>query len=250
MRFTWLMTIVCFVAPCAALAQTAPTVTWRAAAGWDEFSYRESGDAPVVWIGAGPMLGAEMTRAHEQREHRFGAAFSAPGNFAYETGLGVVPRPSGESATFVQGEYAYRRYFAHSILRVLHAGFGVSGAGEHRSLHHQPGGSDLTESDTIAAVAGVLALRVRSGRVGTDLEWGNALMLGHGHQRLVSNATYDVASWGGGTAMDLGVRAGIAMTSRTALFITYSGRHEDTQIHLQSYTDGHRRVTAGVAYVR
>jgi len=248
------------VAPVTVSAQPPPEVTWRVAAGYETFTFRDVATSkppvngsPVAWKGSGPVVSVDYARARPLRLHRFQFTTSSNGNFAYETGVSVVARDSKDAATFIEGNYDYRRYFARTLgVDGLHAGIGVRGMGERRVLQHHFSG-DVThhETDVTGSIAIVAALRLRrSDRFGAEVEWANAATLAHGDLELVADATSDKAGWGAGWITDLTVRADVRVASHLAVVVFYIGRGEGLLFDLRSYSDGRRRIMAGVTYAR
>src|SRR5262249_30863955 len=118
--------------PIAARAQSAPQTVWRATAGYEAFSFRDNassrppGDgSPVRWQGTGFVVTVDYERARPLRLHRFAFTASSDGSFEYDTGIGTVPRPSSDGASFFEGQYEYRRYLARELgVGGLRAGIG------------------------------------------------------------------------------------------------------------------------------
>jgi hypothetical protein len=213
--------------PLAARAQSPPQTTWRATAGYETFSFRDVSSSrppvdgsPVRWQG---------------------------------TGIGTVPRPSSDGASFVEGQYDYRRYLARELgVGGLHAGIGVRGAGERRVLEHHYGGDvTLTETDVRASIAIVAALRFRpNDRFSAEAEWSNAAALLHGRQLRVADVSFEKTGWGGGWTTDLAARGEVRVAAHVAAVIFYLRRGEGLLFDLRSYTAERHRVMAGITYAR
>jgi len=249
------------MAPLAAHAQSAepPQSAWRASAGYETFSFRDVASSsppvdgsPLRWEGSGPIVTVDYERARPLRLHRFEASVSSHGDFSYATGAGSVPRPSDDGASFLEGQYDYRRYLARELgVRGLHAGVGVRGAGERRVLTHHYGGVTLTDTDLSASAGIVATLRFRPGdRFGADLDWTNALALLHGNQQREADISIENSGWGAGWVTDLAARGEVRVAAHVAAVISYMRRGEGLLFDLRSYTAGRQRVMAGITYAR
>jgi len=246
--------------PVAARAQSPPQITWRATAGYETFSFRDIASSsppvdgsPVRWQGTGVVVTAGYERARPLRLHRFEFTASSDGSFEYDTGIGTVPRPSSDGASFVEGQYDYRRYLARELgVSGLHAGIGVRGAGERRVLEHHYGGDvTLNETDVTGSIAIVAALRYRANdRFTAEAEWSNAAALVHSRQLRLVDVSLEKTGWGGGWITDLAARGEVRVVAHVAAVIFYMRRGEGLLFDLRSYSAERHRLMAGIAYAR
>lgn len=241
-------------------AQSEPQIAWRGIAGYQTYGQRDVATSrppvdasPVRWQGSGPILTVDYDRARPLRLHRFELTVSSSGGFEYDTGRGTVPRPEADGASFLEGQYDYRRYLAKELgLSGLHAGVGVRGAGERRSLQRHYGGDvTLNETAVTGSIAIVAALRYRPGdRFSAEAEWSNAAALSRGRQDHIADVAMDRTRWGGGWITDLAARGEVRVTPHVAAVVFYLRRGEGVLSDHRTYAADRQRVMAGITYVR
>ena len=237
-----------------------PAVTWRASAGHESFAFRDLArskppvdGSPIVWRGDGPAVTLDYSRRRPFRLHRFELTASTNGDFVFDTGVSVTSRPAADAASFVTGQYDYRRYFGRRVwLTGLHAGVGVRGIGGRRTLRHTFGGDvELTETDVTGTIALVGTLRfTRSERFDVEAEWTNGTTLAHGNQHHVADVTGDSPSWGGGWLTVIGARGDVRLRRRLSAVFWVGRDGEGLLFNHRSHTATRRRVLFGVAYAR
>jgi len=237
-----------------------PAVTWRVSGGYESFAYRDLArskppvdGSPIVWRGNGPAVTLDYSRRRLLRLHRFELTASTNGDFVYDTGVNVTSRPAADAASFLIGQYDYRRYFGRRLgVTGLHAAVGVRGVGGRRMLRRTFGGDvELAETDVTGTIAFVPTLRfARSERFAVEAEWTNGMTLAHGHQRHAADVTVDNPSWGGGWLTVVAARADIQLRPRLAA-VFYAGRDgEGLLFNHHSHTATRVRVAFGVTYAR
>jgi hypothetical protein len=235
-------------------------VTWRASAGRESFAFQDLAKSrppvdgsPIVWRGEGPALTLDYSRRRPFRLHRFELTASTNGDFVYDTGVSVASRPAADAASFLTGQYDYRRYFGRRVwLTGLHAGVGVRGIGGRRTLRHTFGGDvELTETDVTGTIALVGTLRfTRSERFDVEAEWTNGTTLAHGNQHHVADVTGDSPSWGGGWLTVIGARGDVRLRRRLSAVFWVGRDGEGLLFNHRSHTATRGRVLFGVAYAR
>jgi hypothetical protein len=237
-----------------------PVVNWRATAGVETFSFRDIAKSrppvdgsPVAWRGQGPAVTVDYSRRRPFRLHRFELTASSNGGFVYDTGVGVTSRGSGDGATFVFGQYDYRRYLARMVgLNGLRAGVGVRGLGGRRMLRHTFGGGvELSDTTLTATGAFVATLRfARTERVAIEAEWTNGSTLAHGNQHHAADTVVDAPSWGGGWLTEVAVRGDVRLSHHLAA-VAWLGRDgEGLMFNLRSHTSTRARFLFGASYAR
>jgi hypothetical protein len=237
-----------------------PAVTWRASAGHESFAFRDIArskppvdGSPIVWRGDGPAVTLDYGRRRPFRLHRFELTVSTNRDFVYDTGVSVTSRPAADAASFLTGQYDYRRYFGRRVwLTGLHAGVGLRGIGGRRTLRHTFGGDvELTETDVTGTIALVGTLRfARSKRFDVEAEWTNGSTLAHGNQRHAADVTVDYPSWGGGWLTVVGARGDVRLRPRLSA-VFYAGRDgEGLLFNHHSHSATRARLALGVTYER
>jgi hypothetical protein len=237
-----------------------PAVTWRASAGYESFAFRDIArskppvdGSPIVWRGDGPAVTLDYSRRRPVRLHRFELTASTNGDFVYYTGVSVTSRPAADAASFLTGQYDYRRYFGRRVwLTGLHAGIGLRGIGGRRTLRHTfDGGVELTETDVTGTIALVGTLRfARSERFDVEAEWTNGSTLAHGIQHHAADVAIDYPSWGGGWLTVVAVRGDMRLRSRLSA-VFFAGRDgEGLLFNHHSHTATRARLAVGVTYAR
>src|SRR4029079_15842926 len=169
-----LLLVLLAVGDAAAQNSAAPTsneraaVSWQVSAGVESFSFRDNArsrppvdGSPMAWRGHGPALTLDYSRRRPFRLHQFELTASSNGGFVYDTGVGLSKRGSDDGASFLFGQYDYRRYLARQVgLSGLRGGVGVRGLGGRRTLRHTFGGGiDLSDTTVTATGAFVATLR-------------------------------------------------------------------------------------------
>jgi hypothetical protein len=238
----------------------AQEATWRISAGHESFDFRDIAKnkppvdgSPVVWRGDGPALTIDHTRRQPFRLHRFDLTVSSNGRFAYDLGVGESARPAGDHASFVSGQYDYRRYFGRSLwLSGLHGGVGVRGIGGRRSLRHNYGGAvELVETDVTGTIALVGAVRfTRFNRLDVEAEWTNGSTLAHGNQRHTGNVVSDFPSWGAGWFTEIAARADVRLWRRLGLLVWAGQDGEGLLFNHHSHSSTRARLMIGVTYAQ
>jgi hypothetical protein len=238
----------------------APAVTWRASAGYEAFAFRDIArsrppvdGSPIVWRGDGPAVTLDYSRRRPVRLHRFELTASTNRDFVYDTGVIVTSRPSADSASFVSGQYDYRRYFGRRVwLTGLHASVGGRGIGGRRTLRHAFGGGvEMTETDVLGTIALVGTLRfTRSERFDVEAEWTNGMTLAHGNQHHVADVAADNLSWGGGWLEVIGVRGDVRLRPRLSAVFSLGRDGEGLLFNHRSHCATRGRVMFGVSYAR
>jgi hypothetical protein len=238
----------------------APAVAWRVSAGHESFAFRDNArsrppvdGSPMAWRGQGPALTVDYSRRRPFRLHRFELTASSNGGFVYDTGVSITQRGSGDGASFLFGQYDYRRYLSHTIwLNGLHAGVGVRGLGGRRTLRHTFGGGvELSDTTLAATGAFVAALRfARSERAALEAEWTNGSTLAHGNQHHVAEAVVDAPSWGGGWLTEVAVRGDVRLSRHLAAVVWLGRDGEGLMFNLRSHTSTRARFVFGVNYAR
>jgi hypothetical protein len=237
-----------------------PAVTWRASAGHESFAFRDIArskppvdGSPIVWRGDGPAVTLDYGRRRPFRLHRFELTVSTNRDFVYDTGVSVTSRPAADAASFLTGQYDYRRYFGRRVwLTGLHAGVGLRGIGGRRTLRHTFGGDvELTETDVTGTIALVGTLRfARSQRFDVEAEWTNGSTLAHGIQRHTADVAVDYSSWGGGWLTVVAARGDVRLRPRLSA-VFYAGRDgEGLLFNHHSHSATRARLAVGVTYAR
>ncbi len=185
--------------------------------------------------------------------HVFSLEASRVSDFAYDSGLRSVSRPSGDRFTRVEGRYEYRRYVLSDVgLRGLDFGAGLRGGLLRSTLTRQVDGPiDSEESRSGLTTAFVLAARFQRGtRLTLDLQWANGLHVARATERHSSSPHASRSQWGGGWLTDLWAGASLGITPRTALALRY-GQYDDGQMSShRNLTSRRHLLTIGVVYVR
>jgi hypothetical protein len=238
----------------------APAVAWRVSAGYESFVFRDNAKSrppvdgsPLAWRGQGPALTVDYSRRRRFRLHRFELTASSNGGFVYDTGVSITQRGSGDGASFLFGQYDYRRYLARKVgLNGLRAGVGARGLGGRRTLRHTFGGGvELSDTTVTATGAFVATLRfARSERVALEAELTNGTTLAHGNQHHVADVAVDAPSWGGGWLTEVAVRGDVRLSHHLTA-VAWLGRDgEGLKFNLRSHTSTRARFVFGVNYGR
>ena len=237
-----------------------PVISWQASAGVETFSFRDIAKSrppvdgsPVAWRGQGPALTVDYSRRRPFRLHQFELTASSNGGFVYDTGVGITRRGSDDGATFVFGQYDYRRYLARKVgLDGLRAGIGVRGLGGRRMLHHTFGGGiELSDTALTATGAFVATLRfARTERAALEAEWTNGTTLAHSNQHHAADTAVDAPSWGGGWLTEVAVRGDVRLSHRLAAVAWLGHDGEGLMFNLRSHTSTRARFVFGMSYAR
>ena len=235
--------------PTASGTLAASTVDWSAAAGYQEFTYRDVARAgppvdasPVAWREIGPALTLRVDRSRPARLRRWDVAVSLGERASYVGPLGLVDGGSGDRLIRVGGRYEYRRYLLANRL--------PRGLGDVLSMsRHLPSSIEFGERDVRAGVTWVAAVRLRRWkRFTVEATWVNGAVFARVWQHHSADAAASVSGWGGGWVTDASVRADLRIARRASLVVDYvrTGEGLFTSHHSDATQSG--RLSLGVRH--
>lgn len=244
--------------PAASATPTAPIVDWSAAAGYQQFIYRDVARAgppvdasPIAWRATGPTLTLRVDRSRPARLHRWDVAMSIGNRVSYASPLGVVDGGAGDRLIHVGGRYEYRRYLlANRLPEGVDVGLGLQGLGDVLSMsRHVPPSIEASERDVRGGGAWVAAVRLRRWPTFTvEATWVNGAVLARVWQRHSADAAASVSGWSGGWLTDTSMRADVRVARGTWLVVDYVRTGEGLFSTHHTYAMQSGRLSVGVRH--